>query len=543
MVVFRMPSRHTYGFAMGDDNRYDLPEIELRNLILYYASSDVDIDDVKFVPVDDEDDDATSTSRGSPRWIECAMAGDSTTSCDSACGDVISMAASRAVLTHATFSICECLVVTDESWRNSSSSLSSLDASGSEGHKYEYEDDDDDGDDDFDRSSIIDVLERMDVVDMSNPNMSRDSRTVLIHTIVRSISGRDNDVWLRLRDWILENAQYIRDATHERSPVLLHYASKLRIAMPREDDISGVRGQRNSLSYRHYIFLGRRTSIGPAGTRGAPSQTLRRTHRGLLKKFALRERRFDNTHASRVTSTAMEPEIGFLMSNVALSGVLGRHQRVERRTRVLDPCCGSGRLLLYAAALGATDLVGVDSDPNVWDAGEWDRQRGAAIGGGTLRDRAIPTFLVGDVRHPTSTTALCSPDSIDAIVCDPPYNIGAPILVDGRDMRPRSYHDRGDESRPNDCDDGPTMCSSHDVIPSILSIAANVLIRGGRIVFFLPVRGGDMRESLEELLSMRGFPQGTDGTEPCRLRLLKDSSRRQNFSPTFSRWRVCMEKI
>jgi hypothetical protein len=434
-----MPSRHTYGFAMeegttktttreiGDDEDcrrrrlvyndcrdrrddsydYDLPEIELHNLMC--SISDLDIDDVKFVPVDDDVvDDVRMSSHRSPKWIVCD-GGDGTTSCDTV-DDVIPMAASRAVLTHATFSICECLVVTDEIWRDSSTSF----ASGING-------DDDDGD--YDRSSIIDVLERMDVIDMSNPNMSRDSRTVLINAILRSIDGQDNDVRLRLLRWIMEHASY-HDA-RERSPVLLHHASIARTATPRDDDRSGVRDERHPMVNSHYIFLGRRTSIGPAGTRGAPSRTLRRTHRGLLKEYALRERRFDNPHASRVTSTAMEPEIGFLMSNMALSGAIGRHRRGGRRkgTRVLDPCCGSGRLLLYAAASGATDLIGVDSDPNVWDAEEWDRRRGATIGGGTLRDRAIPTFFVGDVRHPTSTVALCSPDSIDAIVCDPPYNM------------------------------------------------------------------------------------------------------------------------
>ncbi len=149
--------------------------------------------------------------------------------------------------------------------------------------------------------------------------------------------------------------------------------------------------------------------------------------------------------------------------------------------------------------------------------------------------------MVGDVWNPSSTGALCTPDSFDAIVCDPPYNIGAPVLVDGRDSRPRNYHDKGNGFRRNESGES-WGGASPDIIPSILSIAADVLVKGGRIVFFLPVRGGDMTKSLEELLSSRGFPQGGDD-KSCRLRLLRHSSRRQNFSPTFSRWLVCMEKL
>ncbi|KAL3827453.1 hypothetical protein ACHAXA_003187 [Cyclostephanos tholiformis] len=465
MVVFRSPSRHTYGFAGGgdhggddDDERrvcsrycYDLPAIELRNLLCSIAP--IEDDDVRFVPVDDN-----AVCDRSPRWIESARSG--MTLC---AVDYISMAASRAVLTHATFSIDECLVVTDEDWRDSSSFASENISSliGGENHR-----------------SSIDVLGHTDAIDMSDPNMSRDSRTTLINMILCLIDRQEHDVI--------------------KSAFGMNIIARTIIGFSSGIEPRSVQLAHEELPVRHYE--------GPI------------------------ERRIENFDAARVTSTAMEPEIGFLMANLALAGMLGR-----RSSRVLDPCCGSGRLLLYAASLGATEVVGVDSDPNVWDAAEWVQRD--AVGGESRR--AVPTFFVGDVRYPSSTDVLCSPNSVDAIVCDPPYNIGAPILVDGRDMRPRSYHDKG-ESRLNNT--GGSMHSSHDIVPSILSIAANVLVRGGRIVFLLPVRGADMTKSLEELLSMRGFSQEGDGAESCHLRLMKNSSRRQMFSPTFSRWLVCMEK-
>ncbi|KAL3775804.1 hypothetical protein ACHAW5_002300 [Stephanodiscus triporus] len=527
MVIFRSPSRHTYGFAGGDfdASRYDLPEIELRGLLCAIAA--VEHDDVRFVSTEgglpfegsSEDDDVVANPKSEPpddpwgvksrnrskkkdparnilhggnrllRWVESSN------------GTIhaghISKAASRAVLTHATFSIDEVLAVTEGDWRDSSAS------------------------DLFwvgDRRSIED-LERMDVIDISNPNMSQDSRMRLINTILRLLDRQEPELRQRLREWISTHTRN-RGDVQMYQPVLIHHGFLPINGIPHHNRPS-VQEEHNCM--HRYIYLGCRTSIGPAGTRGAPSQTLRRTHRGLLKEYALKSRRTTNPDTVHLTSTAMEPEIGFLMANLALVGVN------RECSRVLDPCCGSGRLLLYAAASGATGLVGVDSDPNVWEAAEWDHRS----------ELAAATFFVGDVRYPSSTAALCAPNSVDAIVCDPPYNIGAPVLVDGKDLRPRNYHDRGDKLRLSNTDE--SMDTSPDVVPSILSIAVRVLVRGGRIVFLLPVRGVEMTKSLDELLSSRGFFHG--GQESCCLRLLKHSSRKQSFSPTFSRWLVCMEKL
>jgi hypothetical protein len=78
--------------------------------------------------------------------------------------------------------------------------------------------------------------------------------------------------------------------------------------------------------------------------------------------------------------------------------------------------------------------------------------------------------------------ALCTPYSFDAIVCDPSYNIGAPILANGKDMWPGNYDDKGDGFQQNKS--GESWGASPDIIPSILTIAVKVLVKGGRIVFF-----------------------------------------------------------
>ena len=184
-----------------------------------------------------------------------------------------------------------------------------------------------------------------------------------------------------------------------------------------DDDDRAIAHPHRRRRRRVFLFLGYRTLIGPAGTKGAPGLTTRRTHRGSLKEYALKKNRIgtssgaagaddanadaDAGNAQRrrlAMSTAMEPEIGFLMANLALSGVVvwGR-----RRARVLDPCCGGGRLLLYAAASGATGpLIVVDSDLDVWDSAEWEERHrggGVVVGKSSPLPAVVPTFVVGDV--------------------------------------------------------------------------------------------------------------------------------------------------
>ena len=75
------------------------------------------------------------------------------------------------------------------------------------------------------------------------------------------------------------------------------------------------------------VHVGWRIAAGvPAGGLGAPGQAPRRSYKGWLGKYALKSR----AYASKV---AMEPEIGFLIGNLARAGP---------GSVVLDPCCGSG---------------------------------------------------------------------------------------------------------------------------------------------------------------------------------------------------------
>lgn len=524
MVIFRAPSRHTYGFI--DGNTYDLPEIELRTLLCSTLESEYD-NDIQFIPSHEHTTELMNARQGIqcqtltshnqsnkkgniiPRninllqWILCSV--------DISIDD-LARAASRAVLTHAAFSIQETLNITEEDWKNANTNSCYI------GTHQIYPN----------------FLDQMDVIDMSNPNMSRNDRRQLLETVV-SIIERQHELKHRLDQLYLTHLSLkSTDNVMYQQPVLI-YHSFLADA-PDQNHLTF----HNCHIHHHYIHFGYRTAIGLAGTSGAPSQTLRRPQRGILKEYALKNRQFTNQDNALLTSTAMEPEIGFIMANLALVGHDSDRARVG--SRILDPCCGSGRLLLYAAALGAMGLTGVDSDSIVWEDAIDEFRSHRAVGSSRASSALpVPIFCRGDVHVPSLTDAFCIPNSVDAIVCDPPYNIGAPVFVDGKDMRPRNHHhDKDVESDPQ-----MGMIKSVDIISSILAIAKNVLVDGGRIVFFLPVRGEDMKLPLEELLSTRGWLGcRNDSTEEsdCCLQLLKESSQKQLFSHTFCRWLVVMKK-
>jgi len=520
MVIFRAPSRHTYGF-ISDSNNYDLPIVEFRSLLKSVVPWD--IQDIRFIPVTDHSLQPSQSGEGGqttilqkPKskkqskkkksakdghhvqllyWIECS---------NGLSSDDISKAASHAILTHATFSIQESVSFTDEDWNDALLHCSNTDSRIL-----------------FPFSAIV---EQMEVIDMDNPNMSRDSRSQLIRTVSR----------------LMEMNKYIpKESPNDMQPILIHQC----ITPPQQE--SNLNGQK----CMHHLYFGHRTSISPAGTKGAPSQTLRRTHRGLLKQYALKNRVIANGSNEGIsnersnTSTAMEPEIGFLMANLAMAGY-------PSGCRVLDPCCGSGSLLLYAAALGAKELVGVDSDPLVWKNIECEFHRHQyAIDGRT--SLVLPEFLHGDVLNPLASEVLCQSNSVEAIVCDPPYNIGAPVLVDGKDARPRNHHfdlDNNPEQLEGKLNNGvKSRPVSPDLVPHILEIARKVLVNGGRVVFLLPVRKEELSLPVEEVLLAKGCKNWElyekDAKEgESGLFLLKHSTRLQYFSPTFSRWLVCMEQ-
>jgi tRNA G10 N-methylase Trm11 len=217
----------------------------------------------------------------------------------------------------------------------------------------------------------------------------------------------------------------------------------------------------------------------------------------------------------------MEPEIAFVMASLA---------RISHGSKVLDPCCGSAGLLLCAAARGASHLVGVDQNGTAFVGAYADFEKHG------LPD---PTLVEGDVLQPQRTLALCQPEAFDAIICDPPYNIGAPVLVDGQDGRPPSYHEDAEFAVVTT---NVPESAIPDLTAGVLGIARRVLVVGGRVVFFLPVRGDEATLPLSQILAMRE-PLSPKEEKHASGSLKVVHGRLQRFSPTFSRWLICMERV
>ena len=454
MIIFRSPSHHTYGFIQSNnDNKYDLPRVELRTLMHDEQQ------DIQFIPIHNNlqsTKQPKQLSRNQSKkkkkdvykhnipimyWVKNSTG-------DTIEHTFIAKAVSHSILTHSAFAINKCYNVSDEVWKDAVSSSTA-------------------------------IIDDIDIIDMQNPNMSNRNRTDLIQRIVNFIENNQ--------------LQCIDDVKKEegRQPTIIH----------------DIIHQQQINEYIHQLYFGYRLSIGKAGTTGAPSRTLRRTNIGILKNYALKNRIVESDIVAHDTSTAMEPEIGFLMINLALAG----RDTTSSSLRVLDPCCGSGRLLLYAAASGVSKLDGVDYNQNVYRDGGLEFER---------FNFTPPIFIQGNVQSPLSTDVLYTLNSFDAIVCDPPYGIGAPVLSGDTDEGEEESNNKQSESR--------------DIISSIITIANKVLVKEGRLVFLLPVQGESMSIPLEKLLQ--------SDLEKNKLRLLESSSRRQRFSPTFSRWLVCMEK-
>jgi hypothetical protein len=282
LVIFRPPSRHTYGFV-DDDGNYDLPQLELKALLNHFSDCDRDF---AFIPVQlqsrsecsnkevrrdlqssDDDHQNLTVQRKSKKRVHIKTSSRRVESLYWISGEIppasIAKAASRAILKHATFLIDESHHFSEEQWCRASDELLSCNL----GRQRQ-------------------LNELIDVIDMTNPNMSLNERSGLIQR-VSSLSSTQQLSFPK------------RSGSTLGEFILLHHISKCK----------------ENATIVHCIHFGWRTAIGAAGTRGAPSQTLRRTHRGILKEYALKKRQIVNASSKSDfvrsnVSTAMEPEIG-----------------------------------------------------------------------------------------------------------------------------------------------------------------------------------------------------------------------------------------
>jgi len=255
----------------------------------------------------------------------------------------------------------------------------------------------------------------------------------------------------------------------------------------------------------HFTFA-RRVGVGLAGGAGVPGSRPRRRFAGVLGKFALKERPF-------CMATTMEPELAFLMASLA---------GVGPGARVLDACCGSGGLLLCAAALGAARLVGMDTDPEAI-AGAASNFAFYSLG---QPPEATVTLHLADILRPAASPALDGArGTFDAIVCDPPYGMATRVSAGG-------------SVRATSVEPGQARVQVAEVTRALLQLALLALAPGGRLVFFLPLRGSDAHLDGAGVLAL--LQAWTPDELRSGLGLL--ISKKQTFSPTFARWLLVMER-
>ena len=179
--------------------------------------------------------------------------------------------------------------------------------------------------------------------------------------------------------------------------------------------------------------------------------------RDLLEKMALSERRY-------LGPTTMAPATALVTANLAA---------IKPGALVLDPCCGSGSMLLAAAAIGGAICVGADANPAVLK-GEIDKRRNKGHTPTSNFEQYGLTHLcagwaTADLTRPPFGAA--RRQVFDAVVCDPPYGLR-----------------EGERSVEAELVGG----GSTDLFGALVELAGAVLVGGGRMVYWRPVGvGGD----------------------------------------------------
>jgi len=219
-------------------------------------------------------------------------------------------------------------------------------------------------------------------------------------------------------------------------------------------------------------------------------------------QLALRKRAF-------LSTSTLPADRALLLCNLALA-------RAPRSgATVLDPYCGSGGILLAAAALGA-HTVGSDLDWRLVSNTPWpvripgtpDRplrgvervcMRDNFVEAGLESPKALLTLDVGAANAADLLLQANDSERFDALVCDPPYG--------------RREFQRGQQGWGGELSFKVDTAALGATLRTLLTLARQTLKAGGRLVFLAPVRSPrdpnkpDTR-ALRTLLERAGSAQG-----------------------------------
>lgn len=189
------------------------------------------------------------------------------------------------------------------------------------------------------------------------------------------------------------------------------------------------------------VFLGRKIANGQG-------------HIG--SKYSLKRRRY-------IGPTSMDAELAFVMANMA---------RVKEGDLVNDPFCGTGGIMVACSTLGAHVIGG---DINILAL----RGKGSATVAANFEQYGLQLPL-GLIRADVLNSPIrCRLGGwFDAVVCDPPYGIKEGMKV--------FREDRIDSSLERNHFQGTQRVRFVDFLHGVLSYAADVLVEGGRLSYWLP---------------------------------------------------------
>ncbi|XP_015279318.1 PREDICTED: tRNA (guanine(10)-N2)-methyltransferase homolog isoform X2 [Gekko japonicus] len=234
--------------------------------------------------------------------------------------------------------------------------------------------------------------------------------------------------------------------------------------------------------------------------------------RDLIESYSVKRRHF-------IGNTSMDACLAFIMAN---------HGRVKTNDIVFDPFVGTGGLLIAAAHFGAY-VCGTDIDySTVHGLGKASRKNQKWRGPdenirANLRQYGLENYyldvLVSDASKPIWRNGM----QFDAIITDPPYGIREATRRTGSQKEMTKVTEGSTENHIS-------ISSNYhlsDILFDLLKFAAEYLVIGGRLVYWLPVY---KPEYTEEIL-----PQ-----HPC-LKLISNCE--QTLSSHTSRHLITMEKV
>ncbi|KAM8946538.1 tRNA (guanine(10)-N(2))-methyltransferase TRMT11 [Pelodytes ibericus] len=233
--------------------------------------------------------------------------------------------------------------------------------------------------------------------------------------------------------------------------------------------------------------------------------------RDLINSYSVKKRHF-------IGNTSMDAGLSFIMAN---------HARVKANDVVFDPFVGTGGLLVPCAHFG-TYVCGTEIDYNtVHGLGKATRMNQKWRGPdenirANLRQYGLEKYYLDVLLSDASKPIWRKGPLFDAIITDPPYGIRESTRKTGTQkeiIKTESFQDSH----------VPVQLNYHlsDIFSDLLNFAAEYLVIGGRLVYWLPVYRPEYTEEV--------IPR-----HPC-LKLISNCE--QMLSSHTSRRLITMEKV